>query len=106
MKLHKLEDFTKWWFIWNFEPSLYKTDLFEVAVKDYKKWDSEESHHHKIATEYTIFNSGKYRMWNKIYLAWDIVEISPWESTDFECIEDWNTTVVKIPCVKWDKYID
>lgn len=106
MNNYKLNNFTKWWFIGNFEPSLFKTDLFEIAIKDYKKWELETSHHHKIATEYTIFNSGKFKMKNNYYQAGDIVEILPWESTDFECLEDWNTTVIKIPCVKWDKYID
>lgn len=106
MNKYNLENFTKWWFIGDFEPSLFKTALFEVAVKAYKKWDFEESHYHKIATEYTIFNSWKFRMKEHDYEAWDIIEILPWESTDFECLEDWNTTVVKIPCVRWDKYID
>ena len=106
MNKYNLKNFTKWWFIGDFEPSLFKTDLFEVAIKEYNKWDKEESHHHKIATEYTIFNSWKYRMKNNYYETWDIVEILPWESTDFECLENWTTTVVKIPCVKWDKYID
>jgi hypothetical protein len=36
----------------------------------------------------------------------DIVLIHPNESTDFECLEDGSTTVVKIPCSKNDKYID
>lgn len=106
MNKYHLENFTKWWFIWNFEPSLLKTELFEAAVKSYKKWDIEDMHHHKIATEYTIFNSGKFRMKDSYYQAWDIIEILPWESTDFECLEDGNTTVIKVPCVKWDKYID
>jgi hypothetical protein len=39
------------WFVGNFEPSLYKTNDVEVAVKNYKKGDSEERHFHKIATE-------------------------------------------------------
>ncbi len=104
MNKYNLQNFTKWWLIGNFEPSLFKTEAFEVAVKSYKKWDKEDSHFHKVATEYTILNSGKFRMNEHIYTAGDIVEILPWESTDFECLEDWDTTVVKIPCVSWDKY--
>ncbi len=106
MNVYNLKDFINWWFIGNFEPSLFKTDLFEIAVKKYKKWDKENSHHHKIATEYTIFNTWKFKMNNKIFWEWEIVEILPWNSTDFECIEDWSCTVVKIPCIMWDKYID
>jgi hypothetical protein len=106
MKRYNLNSFIKWWFIWAFENTLFKTEWFEVAVKFYKKWDRENSHHHKVATEYTIFHSGKFKMKNNIYEIWDIVEILPWESSDFECLEDWSTTVVKIPSVIWDKYVD
>jgi hypothetical protein len=56
MKKYNLQNFSKGWFIGNFEPSLFSTDQFEVAVKFYKKGDSETSHHHKISTEYTIVN--------------------------------------------------
>ena len=32
------------WFIGDFEPSAWKTDLFEVAVKEYKAGDKEQKH--------------------------------------------------------------
>ena len=105
MKKLKLSDFTKWWFIWDFEPSLQKTQDFEVAVKTYKKWDQEEKHYHKIATEYTVINNWKFRMWEDILWPWDIMVVYPNDATDFECLEDWSNTVVKIPCVKGDKYL-
>ena len=59
MKVAKLSDMKGGWFIGNFEPSLYKTNDCEVAVKTYKKGDFEAAHFHKIATEYTIVASGK-----------------------------------------------
>jgi quercetin dioxygenase-like cupin family protein len=83
------------WVVGNFEPSLYKTDDVEVAVK----------HYHKIATEITIISDGKVRMNGTIYGSGDIVTIEPGEATDFEALEDTITTVVKLPCVKDDKYI-
>ena len=49
----------KGWFIGNFEPTLFNTDLFEVAVKRYNKGDSEERHTHKIATEFTMILDGE-----------------------------------------------
>jgi hypothetical protein len=106
MNKYNLKNFTKWWFIGDFENSLLKTTVFEVAVKYYKKWDKENSHYHRIATEYTIFNSWKFKMQWKICEVGEIIEILPWESSDFECLENWNTTVVKVPSVIWDKYID
>ena len=98
MKKYNLSDFTKGWFIGNFSPSLLQTDLFEVAIKSYKQGDNESAHYHKIATEYTIINSGKFRMNGETHTTGDIVVIEPGESTDFLCLEDGNTTVVKVPC--------
>ena len=58
MKVDKLKNFTKGWVVGNFEPSLLKTDDFEVAVKYYKAGDYEEKHYHKVATEITIISEG------------------------------------------------
>lgn len=105
MQVSKLDEMTKGWFIGNFEPSLYKTNDVEVAVKSYKKGDREERHYHKIATEFTLILSGKVRMNGVIYVANDIIRIDPMESTDFECLEDSSNVVVKIPGANNDKYI-
>jgi quercetin dioxygenase-like cupin family protein len=105
MKLHKLKDMFKGWLVGNFEPSLYKTDDVEIAVKNYKAGDKEEKHYHKIATEITIISDGKVRMNRTIYGTGDIITIEPGEATDFEVLEDTITTVVKLPCVKDDKFI-
>lgn len=93
------------WFVGNFEPSLYKTNDAEVAVKNYKKGDSEERHFHKIATEITVIVSGKVRMNDLILEQGDILVIPPFQDTDFEVLEDTITTVTKIPGANNDKYI-
>lgn len=105
MERKSLADFTKWWFIGDFEPSLQKTTDFEVAVKTYKKWDKEESHYHKIATEYTVINTWRFKMNWEVLWPWDIMCVYPNDVTDFECLEDGSNTVVKVPCVKGDKYL-
>lgn len=106
MKTSKLKDMFKGWFIGNFEPSLYKTNDVEVAIKEYKSGDYEERHHHKIATEYTAVVSGKVRMNGIEYGAGDIIVMEPGEATDFECLEDGTVNVVvKIPGANSDKYI-
>lgn len=105
MKKYNLSEFTKGWFIGNFNPSLLQTDLFEVAIKNYTQGDQESAHYHKIATEYTIVNSGRFRMNDSEYGAGDIIVIEPGESTDFYCLESGNTTVLKVPCVSGDKFI-
>ena len=105
MKTAKLADMTKGWFIGDFEPSLMKTSEFEVAVKRYKAGDHEESHCHKIATEYTVIISGRVKMNGAEYDEGTIVVMEPGEYTDFTALTD-NTVnvVVKVPCVRNDKY--
>lgn len=105
MEKYDLNNFFKGWFIGNFEPSLLKTDDFEIAIKRYNKGDYEESHVHKIATEYTLIVSGSVKMNGKCYYADDIIEIKPNEYTDFKCLSKVITCVVKVPCVKNDKYL-
>lgn len=107
MKVSKLNTMVKGWFIGNFEPSLYKTNDVEVAVKCYKKGDYETRHYHKIATEITVITNGSVMMNGIIYKTGDIIVMEPGESTDFECLEDGTqNVVVKLPGVNNDKYIE
>jgi len=106
MKVNKLNDMFKGWVVGNFEPSLFKTDDFEVAVKTYKKGDYEAKHYHKVATEITVISKGRVLMNNELYEEGDIITMEPGEATDFRAINDVITTVIKFPCVKDDKYLD
>ena len=105
MESTNLNDMIKGWFIGNFNPTCYKSDAVEVAIKKYKKGDYEKAHYHKIATEFTVIIVGKVRMNDTIYEADSIVRIEPSEVTDFECLEDAITAVVKLPSQSNDKYI-
>lgn len=105
MKVAKLEDMVKGWFVGNFDPTLIKTNDVEVAVKEYKKGDYEEKHYHKIATEITVIVSGKVRMNGIEYSKGDIIVIEPNEATDFHALEDAVNTVVKFPGASNDKYL-
>lgn len=104
MRLENLENFTKGWFIGSFTPTLLNTELFEVAVKKYKSGDKENRHHHKLAIEYTIIVDGIVEMNGVEYKTNDIIIIEPNDSTDFKCITDVTTVVIKTPSVKGDKY--
>ena len=104
MKQAKLEDMIKGWFIGDFEPTLIRTNEVEVAVKEYRKGDREDYHHHKLSTEITVVSIGRIRMNGVEYKKGDIIVIEPLQSTDFEALEDTITTVVKYPGAKNDKY--
>lgn len=105
MKVSRIEDMVKGWFIGNFEPSLFKTNDVEVAVKYYRAGDAEGSHFHKIATEYTVIISGKVRMNGIEYGEGNIVVMEPGDVTDFTALTDAVNVVVKIPGANNDKYI-
>ncbi len=105
MKIAKLDDMTKGWFIGNFEPTLFKTNDCEVAVKSYHAGEHEDRHYHKIATEYTVVIKGKVRMFNRMFEERDIIVVEPGESTDFTAMTDAVNVVVKIPGANDDKYL-
>lgn len=106
MKIFSLKDFQKGWIIGGFTPTLFDTQHFEIAVKRYKAGDYEKSHHHKIATEYTVIVSGTVEMNGHQYTEDNIIVMEPGESTDFKCLTDVITTVIKIPGALFDKYED
>jgi hypothetical protein len=105
MKKHKIDSFSRGWFIGDFSPSIFQTKLFEAGMKVYKKGDKEAAHVHKVAHEYTVIGSGRFRM-NEMFLeAGDIVELKPGDASDFECLESGVTFVVKSPSVPHDKFL-
>lgn len=104
MKVSDLNVMTKGWFIGPFDPSLYKTEQFECAVKRYKAGEKEAAHVHRIATEFTVIAEGQVRMNGVVHGAGAIIEIPPGEATDFEVLTDTLTFVVKVPAVRGDKY--
>ena len=105
MKVESLANMKGGWFIGNFEPSLYKTNDCEVAVKNYKAGDYEEAHYHKIATEFTLIAKGRVRMFGREFTVGDIVVVEPGDVTDFKALEDSTNVVVKIPGANDDKYL-
>lgn len=105
MEVYKLEDMIKGWFVGNFEPTLYRTNDVEVAVKRYRAGEIDVWHYHKVATEITVIVDGEVLMNGDRYMAGDIVKIAPGEGTDFTVIKDTTTVVVKLPGANNDKYL-
>lgn len=104
LERHRLDDFTKGWFVGDFEPTLVPSSAVEVAVKQYRAGEHEEKHHHRVAEEVTVIVSGTVRMSGEEIGAGEIVRIPAGSATDFTAITDATTVVVKLPCVRGDKY--
>ena len=104
MRTVKLGDMVKGWFVGDFSPVAYRTPAAEVAVKEYKTGDAEERHVHRIATEITLVLKGMVQMNGVRYGEGEIVVLEPGEATDFRCLADAVTVVVKVPGAKNDKF--
>jgi quercetin dioxygenase-like cupin family protein len=104
MKVHRLDDMIRGWFVGDFEPTLYRTDAVEVAVKHYVAGDAEERHVHRVATELTAVVSGTVRMDGRELGPGEIVTLEPGEPTDFLAVTDAVVVAVKLPAVPGDKY--
>ena len=106
IKADSLSRFKGGWFIGNFEPSLFKTDDFEIAVKTHPAFEEWPEHYHAVATEYNVVVEGHVII-NDYDHYWDgdifIVEpgdtIKPYFKTDCTIV------TVKVPCVLGDKYV-
>ena len=100
-----LNDFIGGWFIGNFEPTLLKTDLFEVSVKTHLKGEVWPKHFHKLATEYNCVVSGEVVIDGISYSEGSVFVVEPGYVVDPEFTKNCKIVCVKVPCVKDDKYI-
>jgi len=105
MRLYNWNDFKGGWFIGNFLPTIIPTDAVEVCIKRYKAGDYDSRHMHKVADEITMIVEGMVSMNGVKYSANDILLIEKGDATDFLAVTDAITCVVKLPCVKGDKYL-
>ncbi|MBP2461959.1 MULTISPECIES: hypothetical protein [Rhizobium/Agrobacterium group] len=102
---YNLDNMIGGWFVGDFDPSVVKTDAFEVGVKSYKAGDRDARHYHKIAREITLVVSGRVRMLDREWGEGSLIVIEPGTVNAFEALTDATLTVVKIPSAKNDKYL-
>jgi quercetin dioxygenase-like cupin family protein len=100
----KLSDYFRGWFIGNFNPSIYKTEDFEVGVLEHKKGEYWQPHYHKEAVEINVVLSGKMTLNGVEMNVGDIFRIEKNEVARPEFLEDCKILVVKTPSVIGDKY--
>lgn len=105
MRFDRLENFWKGWVIGNFEPSILKTDQFEVAVLHHHAGQCIPVHYQKIATEYNIMISGKMIVNDVAVTAGDVFVYEPMEITRVIVIQDTVVVCVKTPSIPEDKVL-
>ena len=103
MLIHKINEFTKGWFVGDFSPVILNSKDFEIAVKWFKAGEKEPLHKQIIATEVTVVVEGKIRLGGEIFSQGDIITIPPGEFAEFESITDSSLVCVKSPSLPNDK---
>ena len=92
------------WFVGDFTPTCLPLSGCEVALKLYAKGEREPRHVHRVATELTLIVKGRVKMNGQEFKPYQIIELDPAESADFESLEETITVVVKAPSIPGDKY--
>ncbi|OJW46910.1 MAG: hypothetical protein BGO67_07310 [Alphaproteobacteria bacterium 41-28] len=105
MKVYNIKEMIGGWYIGNFEPSVYKTETFEVSLKNHPKGEVWPKHYHKEATEINLIVKGEMNLNNISLKAGDIFIIDKMEVVDPDFLEDCLIVCVKVPSVLGDKYI-
>lgn len=101
---HNIQDFWRGWFIGNFEPSVLKTDQFEVGVLHHAKGEIWPAHYHQVGTEYNVLLEGKMFVGNQTINKGDVFIFEPGEVAAPEFLEDCTVLCIKTPSIPGDKY--
>lgn len=96
MKVLRIEDMVRGWFVGGFEPTAHYTKDFEVGYRVHER-GSQDHHFHTDVTEVNLLVSGSLRMHNRVLTAGDIFILEPWEITNPEFLEDSGVICVKFP---------
>lgn len=105
MRVHRLDEMVRGWFVGAFMPTAHPTADVEVGVKRYPAGAKEAAHYHKLATEITLILEGEAVMNGRRFGPGDIVVLEPGEVADFETLSPVTTVVVKHPGAPDDKYL-
>jgi quercetin dioxygenase-like cupin family protein len=104
MEVSRFENYKDGWFVGDFFPSAYKTNLFEVCYKFHKKGEVWDKHYHKVSTEINYLIEGEMIIQEKKLKSGDVFVIHPYEIADPEFISDCKLIIIKTPSSTKDKY--
>ena len=102
---HQISDFKGGWYIGDFEPTLHRTQEFEVSVKKHPKGEIWPKHFHKIAKEYNYLISGAMTVNGLNIGPGELFIVPPNVSVVPTFHEDCEIVCVKVPGPINDKYL-
>lgn len=103
MRTAKLSDSIGGWFVGNFEKAAYKTNAFEVSLKEHYKGEKYGWHYHQHIDEINLVVSGSIKMHGQDFGPGDIFIMEPYDIADPEFLEDCVIVCIKAPNITNDK---
>ncbi len=106
MQKYNINNYKEGWFIGCFEPSIFKTKDFEVALKVHRKGEHIAKHRHLLAVEMNLCISGEMHVNGCDIKKGDIFVFDKGEACDVNVISDEVQVIcVKSPSIPSDKEI-
>jgi hypothetical protein len=105
MKMSRIEETDRGWFVGNFSMAAFQTDACEVSFRTHLKGEDWGLHYQEKITEVNLLVSGKMVMQGKEIISGDIFIVYPFEIADPIFIEDCEIVCVKVPGIQNDKVV-
>ena len=105
MIISNIDKYKNGWIIGDFEPSIYRNPLFEIAIHKHKQGEDTFPHYHKITKELNFIINGTIKVSNNILSTGDIWIYEEKEISNVEFLTDAEILIVRWPSVPSDKYI-
>lgn len=99
----RIENYTRGWIIGDFEPSLFRTKEFEVALISHHKGEHIPLHYHAKAIEYNVLVLGKMLVNGEEINPGDVFVFEKNEVADVKVLEESKVMCIKTPSVIGDK---
>lgn len=97
MRMFRIEDMVRGWFVGGFQPTAWHTMGFEVGYRVHPKDSPNDDHYHTTVTEINLIVSGHMTIQGKELRTGDIFTLEPWEITNPVFHEDTGIVCVKVP---------
>ena len=105
MKVSRIEDTEKGWFIGNFPKTAFKSKDFEVSWRIHPAGESWDLHYQENATEINLLISGEMVLNGVRLSSGDVFILDPYEITDVKFIKECSVVCVKTPSIPDDKIV-
>jgi hypothetical protein len=105
MKISRIENTEKGWFIGDFEKAAFQSKDFEVSWRIHPAGENWDLHYQEIAYEINLLISGEMILNGKKLISGDVFILEPYEITDVNFITECSVVCVKTPSLPNDKVV-